>query len=133
MGPNKAVLAPIVLHLFATDELIKVKSGRDPTESKPVRFSHCDYIVSSDHRASSRHILNDEIRIDRNVLRHMLGDEPRPHVVDIAGRISGDDPNRLTFKESGLRLYNRDLEKKRETASNSVFMAILPSCAPATG
>src|SRR5918995_1850552 len=111
---DKALLAPIVLNLFAAHELIKVKRRRDPAESKPVRFGDAEYIISSDHRAGSGHVLNDKIRIAGNVFRHMLGDEPRPHVVDVAGGISGDDPNRLSFKERRLGLYNRNTQKKKK-------------------
>lgn len=55
------------------------------------------------------------------------GDEARPQVVDVAGRIVGNDPDGFALKVMCLGVNEAALEKKKETASNSVFMVILPS------
>ena len=82
------VFAPIVLHFFAANELIEVKRRGDPAEGQSIRFGDAVNVVGRDHRTRPGHVLNDKIRIARNILRHMLGNQPGPKIVDVAGRVA---------------------------------------------
>jgi len=65
---------PIVLNLFAADQLIEIERRCNPTEGERIGLGNAVYVISSDHRARAGHILNDKIRIARDVFGHVLSD-----------------------------------------------------------
>src|SRR5688572_1571549 len=108
---DETVLAPIILDFLASDDLIEIESRSDPSESQGVRLGDTSDIICGDHRAGSRHVLDNKTRIAGNVFRHVLGDEPRPQIVHVAGGITGHDSNRLSLEVGCLSLYSENLKK----------------------
>src|SRR5687768_15413093 len=109
---DETVLAPIVLDFFASDDLIEIKCRSDPAESKSVRLGDGEDIVGGDHRAGSRHALDNKTRIAGNVFRHVLGDEPRPQIVHVAGGIAGHDANGFALEVRRLGVNDSNLKKE---------------------
>ena len=72
-GADPVEFAQIEFDFFETGELLHVAVRLKHPQRKPVRFGHAVEVIRRREPARAGHILNDHIRIARNVLRHMLG------------------------------------------------------------
>ncbi|MPZ78273.1 MAG: hypothetical protein GEU77_17320 [Deltaproteobacteria bacterium] len=72
------------------DVLIDAKQRHD--SESPLSIHVIDE-VSGDHRTGARHILDDDVRLARNVLRQVFSEQPRIQIVDVPGFGAGDDGN----------------------------------------
>src|SRR5882672_6178479 len=110
---DPTVFGPVELSFLTSDELIKIKRRKYPSESKPVGLGDAVHMVCRDHGAGTCHVLDDKSWIAGNVFRHVLADQPRPGVVNITGRKAGYNSYcfSLVIRRLGM---NRDGAKEKQ-------------------
>jgi hypothetical protein len=93
---------PIELNFLSPHQLIEIESGANAAEGETVGLGDFINVVGRDHRACAGHILDNEVRVSRNIFAEIAGDQTRPIVIDAAGAVSGDDSNGLVLIEGRL-------------------------------
>src|SRR5215470_4003906 len=118
---DPAVLSPVELSLLPSDELIEVKGRKYPSESKPVGFGDTVHLVCCDHGARTGHVLDNEGWIAGDIFRHVLADEPRPGVVNVAGGKAGYDPYGFSLVVRRLRINTNGSEENQHYHQGGFF------------
>jgi len=80
-GADPVEFAQIEFDLFDTGKLLHVAVRLKHPQRKSVCLGHSVEIIRRREAARAGHILNDHIRIARNVLRHVLREQPGPEVI----------------------------------------------------
>ena len=88
--------------------LVEIHRRPEGAEGETVRLRDGINIIGRDYSSRSGHVLHDEGGISRAVLAHVLGEDSRPEIVGVAGKIADDDPDGFSLIERRLRLQVRD-------------------------
>jgi len=70
----------------AADELIEIQTGIKGSQDQTVGFGNAIDVVSSHSSARTRHVLNHDRGIARNILAQVKPRQPRPKIISAAGR-----------------------------------------------
>src|SRR4030095_10224721 len=88
-------------------ELLHVPVRLKHPQRQSVCFSQSVKVIRRRETTGARHVLNNHVRIARDVLRHMLGEEPSPEVIEAATVAPDNDANGLSLVKSWiLRIRN---------------------------
>ena len=112
---------PVELHFRAPGQLVEVHRRAKCAEGQPVRLRHGINIVGRDHSSRSGHVLHDEGGISRDVLAHVLGEDSRPEIVGVAGKIADDDPDGFSLIERRLSLQVRYRRQQKQQRAREAF------------
>ena len=92
-----------VLGQDLSQDLIAVERG----DGEPVGTGDPVRVVGGDQARGAGHVLHDDGRLARNVLREMAGEQPRVGIEAAARRVADDDPHRLACVGLAGRLARR--------------------------
>src|SRR6185436_1065315 len=111
---NPAEFRPVESHFRLFGELLKVERRIDGADRQSIRFVHTVNLIGCDHRRGAGYVLDDDVRISRNVFRHELGEHARIKIVSVARFGADDDRDGLALVERRLRLRRSSGQQKNK-------------------
>src|SRR5262249_44814699 len=95
-------LRPVEFNFGAFCKLFEIKRGINRTKREAVWFGEIVKLVRGDESGRSRDVLNNDVRISRNVFGQKVREQTRIQIVNIAGFSADNNGNGFTLIERGL-------------------------------
>src|SRR5262245_6046625 len=105
--PDPGEFAPVKLNFFATQKLGEIDWRSNRPESQPVGFSHTIDIVGGSYGSATGHILDNDIRLARNLFGQVMSDHAGVEIAGCAGGSADDNLHLFTSVEIALCLKRR--------------------------
>jgi len=94
--------APVKLRLWPLHQLLKIKRRISRPQRQPVGLRGIVELVGANQSGGAGNVLNDDVRVARNIFRHKFREQPRVEVVNITGFCGNDDCDRFALIERSL-------------------------------
>ena len=106
---------PVEFGFCAPGKLSVVERAADSAERQTIGLGQVIDVIGRNHRARARHILDDEVRISRNVLSHVARVGASPEVMHVARKITHYKSDRLSLIKRSLRENRIKRHRNEET------------------
>ena len=101
---DPAKLGPVEFDLGFFSELLEIKRRIDGADRQAVGLCDVINLIGSNHRGGAWDVLNNDIRIPRNILGHEFSEHARIKIVGIAGFCADNDGDGFTLVKGRLRV-----------------------------